>query len=59
MRSNFETYTKWIYEAFLLIAENYISLDNTFQAKATLNSIVDNTNDLSVKERATKRLEEI
>jgi len=59
VKNKYENYTEWVYEAFLIIAENYISLDNNFQAKATLESIVNYSNDDAVKTRALKRLEEI
>jgi len=59
VKKNYETYSKWIYEAFLLIAENYVNLDNMFQAKATLESIIEYSDDPGVVERAKKRLEEI
>ncbi|MBT29112.1 MAG: hypothetical protein CMO01_05560 [Thalassobius sp.] len=59
VKNKYETYTEWVYEAFLIIAENYISLDNNFQAKATLESIVEYSNDPGVKERAANRLAEI
>lgn len=59
VRNNYEGYTNWIYNAFLLIAENYINIDNTFQAKATLQSIIDNSDDPSVIKQAEIRLAEI
>ena len=59
VKSKYENYTAWVYEAFLIIAENYIDLDNDFQAKATLESIVNYSNDQEVKARAEKRLQEI
>jgi TolA-binding protein len=59
VRANHESHMEWILEAFLLIAENYISLNNNFQARATLNSIVEVANDEAVRERARKRLAEI
>ncbi|MEM1135109.1 MAG: tetratricopeptide repeat protein [Bacteroidota bacterium] len=59
VKNKYETYSQWVYEAFLVIAENYINLDNSFQAKATLESIVEYSNDEDVKARAAKRLAEI
>jgi len=59
VRTEFGSYQEWLYEAFLLIAENYISIDNKFQAKATLQSIVDYSEDESVKNRAKQRLEQL
>jgi tetratricopeptide (TPR) repeat protein len=59
VRTQFSQYDKWLYEAFLLIADNYVSLDNTFQAKATLNSIVENSKDPAVVERAKQKLAQL
>ncbi|MEN7549156.1 tetratricopeptide repeat protein [Rapidithrix thailandica] len=59
VRNKFDSYPEWIYEAYLLIAENYIDLGNKFQAKATLNSIVENSKDPVYQERAKNRLAEL
>ena len=59
VRNNFQSYTEWIYEAYLLIAENYISKGDTFQAKATLNSIVSNSISPEYQERAQQRLAQL
>jgi TolA-binding protein len=59
MKTQFEHHPDWVAEAFLLIAENYIDLNNLFQARATLNSIIDYTKDETIKQRARKRLSEI
>ncbi|MCS7018633.1 MAG: tetratricopeptide repeat protein [Cytophagales bacterium] len=59
VRNRFDHHPEWVYEAFLLIAENYIDLNNLFQARATLNSIVANATDEAVKQRALKRLNQL
>ncbi len=59
VRKNYEGYLKWVYEAFLLIADNYTDLGNTFQAKATLNSIVENSKDPAVVAQAKERLKNL
>jgi tetratricopeptide (TPR) repeat protein len=56
VRTQYEAYTDWIYKAFLLIADNYIAIDNTFQAKATLQSIIDNSADPAVVAQAQEKL---
>jgi TolA-binding protein len=56
VRNKYVNYTTWLYEAFLLIADNYIDLNNKFQAKATLQSIIDNSADEKVKEKARQKL---
>jgi len=35
-------YDYWVTKTFLLLADNYVALKDTFQAKATLQSIIDN-----------------
>ncbi|MFH1321985.1 MAG: tetratricopeptide repeat protein [Bacteroidota bacterium] len=37
------SYDYWITKGFILLADNYVQADNTFQAKATLLSIIDNS----------------
>jgi tetratricopeptide (TPR) repeat protein len=56
VRTNYEYFTEWLYEAFLLIADNYTDLDNKFQAKATLESIIENSKDPAVVARAREKL---
>ncbi len=55
----FENYDKWRGKSFLLIAENYVALKENFQAKATLKSIIENSEDKELVELAKKRLKEI
>jgi TolA-binding protein len=43
MPANFSVYEEWLGKAFLLIADNYIQLEELLQARATLNSIIENT----------------
>jgi tetratricopeptide (TPR) repeat protein len=38
----FASYEYWVVKAFILMADNYLGMDNLFQAKATLESILDN-----------------
>jgi TolA-binding protein len=35
-------YDYWVTKTYILLADNYVSLKDTFQAKATLQSIIDN-----------------
>lgn len=59
VKKKYENYPEWIYPAFLLLAENYIQLDNTFQAKETLKSIVENADDPTVTAKAQAKLDEL
>ncbi len=51
------TYDYWIGKAYILLADNYLKLGNTFQAKSTLQSIIENyTEDDDIKPIATQKL---
>ena len=59
LNSSFGAYQNWIGRSFLLIADNYLAIDELLQAKATLNSLVEKFPDEEVKKRARKKLVEI
>jgi len=42
IKNEYASYTYWVVKTFILLADNYTALDNIFQAKATLKSIIDN-----------------
>ena len=52
-------YDEWLDKAFLLIADNFIGNSENFQAKATLQSIIDNTTSKVTKSKAQSRLDEV
>ena len=41
LSKDFSSYEYWLTKAFILIAQNYIEMGETFQAKATLESVID------------------
>ena len=58
------SYNYWIGKSFILLADNYIALKDTFQAKHTLKSIVDNfekdpTDKEDIRGIATQKLNEL
>jgi tetratricopeptide (TPR) repeat protein len=53
----FGIYTIWLDKGFLMVAENFISMGEFFQAKATLQSIIDNSADENTVQIATDRYE--
>jgi len=55
----FADYDLWLGKAFLLIADNYIALGELFQAKATVNSIIENSQVDEVLTEARAKLTEI
>ncbi|MCS7005445.1 MAG: tetratricopeptide repeat protein [Cytophagales bacterium] len=55
-----QNFFKWKLLAFLLIAENYIDAEERFQAKATLLSIVEHSDNFpEIKAQAQRRLEQL
>ncbi|MEM6842413.1 MAG: tetratricopeptide repeat protein [Bacteroidota bacterium] len=59
LNKKFGAYEAWLGQSFLLIAENYAAMDEIFQAKATLNSIIENSPDQETVKKAQERLAEI
>ncbi len=59
VNENYAAFEKWRGQAFLLIADNYVALDEVFQAKATLQSIVDNASDKEIVAEAKARLKSL
>ncbi|MFM7015603.1 MAG: tetratricopeptide repeat protein [Bacteroidota bacterium] len=58
------SYDYWIGKSFILLADNYVALKDTFQAKQTLQSIIDNfevdpSDPEDIKALATSRFNEI
>ena len=41
--TNYSAYDEWAGKSFLLIADNYMAMEELFQAKATVNSIIENS----------------
>jgi TolA-binding protein len=50
-------YDYWLARSFLLLADNYIEMGNMFQAKHTLQSIIDNYQGEDMRAEARKKLE--
>ena len=58
IKNDYASYEYWLVKTFILIADNYTMLDNIFQAKATLQSIVDNyEGDAELLQEASDKLE--
>ncbi len=57
LKGRFDSYDYWVIKAFILIADNYNAMDNSFQAKATLESIIENyKGDMSLVNEAKAKL---
>ncbi len=57
LSANYSAYTRWYEEAFLVITENYISLDQSEYAILTLQSVIEHGTLPDVIERVNARLE--
>ncbi len=53
------SYDYWLAKIFILLADNYLELENIFQARHTLQSIIDNYKGEELREIAIQKLEEI
>ncbi len=56
---NFSAYNDFKYKGFLLLADIYVKLEDYFQAKTTLNTILDNVSEPWVIDEARKKMQEI
>jgi TolA-binding protein len=59
LNEKFSFYELWLGRSFLLIADNFIALDEMFQAKATLNSVVERSKIESIREEAAEKLRQV
>ncbi len=58
VNEKYPIHTAWVYESLFLMAENHLSLDNSFQAKATIQWIIDNSQEVKIVNRAKEKLSE-
>lgn len=56
LANEFSDFVYWYEKAFLLIADNYTVKNDTFMAKATLNSIIENSDNKETIEIAKQKL---
>ncbi|MDD3913860.1 MAG: tetratricopeptide repeat protein [Bacteroidales bacterium] len=56
---NYNSYDYWVARSFILLADVYVKTDNVFQAKQTLQSIVDNYEGEDLKLEAKSKLKAI
>ncbi|MCR6641544.1 MAG: tetratricopeptide repeat protein [Sporocytophaga sp.] len=59
LNNNYSIYDDWLGRSFLLIAENFVALNELFQAKATLKSIIEKSPHKETVEKAKVRLSEL
>lgn len=53
------SYDDWLAKGFILLADNYLKLGNVFQAKRTLQSVIDNHEGQELRDLAQHKLDEI
>jgi TolA-binding protein len=56
---NFSSYSEFKYKGFLLLSDVYVGLDDYFQARATLNTILDNVSEPWVIDAARERIQKL
>ncbi|UII19205.1 tetratricopeptide repeat protein [Fulvivirga ligni] len=56
LNQNFTSYQEWVGKSFLMLADNYVAMKDYFQAKGTLNSIIENFPLEDTKQKAREKL---
>ncbi|WP_242928219.1 tetratricopeptide repeat protein [Pontibacter vulgaris] len=57
--NKFSNYDYWLGKSFLVIADNYTAQNELFQARATLNSIIENSPEKEIVAEAKQKLEKL
>ena len=59
LNTDFAAYHEWVGKSFLLLADNYAAMGDTFQAKGTLKSVIDNFPKQNIRDQAKEKLKAI
>jgi TolA-binding protein len=59
LNRDFSAYTEWVGKSFLLLVDNYIAQGETFQARGTLKSLIENFPLQEVKDKAAAKLKQM
>ena len=59
LAQDFSEFVYWYEKSFLLISDNYIGMNDFFMAKATLKSVIENSDTQETIELSKKKLKEI
>lgn len=59
LNRDFSAYDEWVGKSFLLLADNFIATDDIFQARHTLQSLVDNFPGAEIKNTARQKLRDL
>jgi tetratricopeptide (TPR) repeat protein len=59
LNTDFPSYTDWVGRSYLLMADYFLAIGDSYQTKATLQSLIDNFPLDEVKKKATEKLKNI
>jgi TolA-binding protein len=59
LNKDFSSYEEWVGKSFLLLADNFVAQEDYFQAKATLQSLIEHFPDPAVREEARQKLKDV
>lgn len=59
LNRDFSAYNEWVGKSFLLLVDNYLAQGETFQARGTLKSLIDNFPLQSIKDKAADKLKQM
>jgi len=59
LNTDFDSYTEWVGKSYLLLSDNFVAQNDLFQAKATLQSLIDNFPLDDVKKSASDKLKKL
>jgi hypothetical protein len=59
LNDNYSAYEIWTAKGFILLADIYVAQKDNFQAKATLQSVIENVDDEGLKNTAREKLRKI
>jgi tetratricopeptide (TPR) repeat protein len=59
LNNDFAAYDQWVGKSFLLLADNFVATNDVFQAKGTLQSLIEKFPLPDVKEEAKRKLQKI
>jgi TolA-binding protein len=59
LNTDFAAYEDWVGRSYLLLADNFLAMNDAFNAKATLQSLIDRFPLAHIREEARKKLQDI
>lgn len=59
LNSDFAAYEEWVGRSYLLLADNFVAMNDLFNAKATLQSLVDRFPLAHIRDEAKRKLDEL